>query len=114
MQFNSSSTGGSIESLPDARDQAKEAKSQEAPRGDSQASEEAEEAKRKDGQCERSEKRIPLTFFSANFSGDSFRILGRCYLAPSVKAITCVGLFGAALPVAWGFWIDRHRESIRL
>jgi hypothetical protein len=43
---NSSSTGGSIESLPDAEDQAKEAKDSEAACGCSQASEEAEEAKK--------------------------------------------------------------------
>ena len=29
---------------------------------------------------------------------------------PTVKAIAWVGLFGAVLSVAWGFWIDRHRE----
>jgi len=44
-QFNNSFTGGSIESFPDADYQEKEAKSQEATRGSSQASEEAEEAK---------------------------------------------------------------------
>ncbi len=33
---------------------------------------------------------------------------------PSVKAIAWVGLFGMVLSVAWGYWIDRHRESIRL
>lgn len=63
MQFNSSSTGGTIESLSDADDQAKKAKSQEAPRGASQASEEAEEAKREKGPCGRSEKSIPLAVF---------------------------------------------------
>jgi len=66
VQLNNSLTGGSIESLPDADDQAKETKSQEAPRGGSQASEEAEEAKREereDGQCGRSEKRKPLAVF---------------------------------------------------
>ena len=29
---------------------------------------------------------------------------------PSVKAIAWVGLLGAVHSVAWGFWIDRHRE----
>jgi uncharacterized low-complexity protein len=60
MQFNSSSNGGSIESLSDAEEQAKEAKSQEGPRGGSQASEKTEEAKREDGQCGRPETRIRL------------------------------------------------------
>ena len=46
VQFNSSSSGGPIESLSDAEDQAKEAKRQEAACEDSEASEEAEEAKR--------------------------------------------------------------------
>ncbi|MGH8760198.1 MAG: hypothetical protein ACREVW_11910 [Burkholderiales bacterium] len=55
MPFNSSSNGGCIESLSDAEEQAKEAKSQEGPRGGSQASEKAEEAKREDGQCGRPE-----------------------------------------------------------
>jgi hypothetical protein len=63
VQFNSSLTGGSIESLPDADDQEKEAKSQEATRKCSQASEEAEEAKSEDGQCGRSEKRNFLAVF---------------------------------------------------
>jgi uncharacterized low-complexity protein len=58
VQFNSSSIGGSIESFPDAEEQAKKAKSQEASCGGSQASEEAEEANREDGQCGRSEKTI--------------------------------------------------------
>jgi hypothetical protein len=49
VQFNRSSTGGCNESLSDAHDQAKEAKSQEATREGSQASEETEEAKREDG-----------------------------------------------------------------
>ena len=33
---------------------------------------------------------------------------------PSVVVLAWIGLFGAALLVAWGFWIDKHRESIRL
>lgn len=72
VQFNSSLTGGSVESFPNAEDQAETAKSQEAPRGASQASEEAEETKGEDGQCERSEKRIAL----ADFQRDS-RTLAR-------------------------------------
>lgn len=60
VQFKSLSTGGSIGSLSDAEDQANEAKNQEAPRGNSQASEEAEEAKRQDGQCRSPEKGTPL------------------------------------------------------
>jgi hypothetical protein len=63
VQFNRSSTGGCIESFPDAEEQAKEAKSQEAPRGGSQASEEAEEEKRENGQCGRSEKTVPVAVF---------------------------------------------------
>jgi len=63
VQFNSSSTGDSIESFHNAEEQAKEAKNQEAPCGGSQASEEAEEAKREDGQCGRSEKTIRLAVF---------------------------------------------------
>jgi hypothetical protein len=63
VQCNSLSIGGSIESLADAEDQANEAENQEAPRGDSQASEEAEKAKRQDGQCGRRDKGIPLTVF---------------------------------------------------
>ena len=51
VQFNSSSTGGSIESesLSDAEEQAKQANSYEAFREGSQASEEAEETKREGG-----------------------------------------------------------------
>lgn len=60
MQFNSSSTGGSNESISDAADQAEEEKSQDTPRDNSQASEEAEGAKREDGRCGRPEKKILL------------------------------------------------------
>ena len=68
MQFNSSSTGGSIESLSDAEGQAKEAKNQEGPRGGSQASEEAEEAKREDGHCGRPGKRTPRFVTICNYA----------------------------------------------
>src|SRR5713101_7287089 len=95
VQFNSSSTGGSIESFPDARDQAKEAKNQEAPRGGSQASEEAEEAKREEGPCGRSEKRIPLAVFQRGLANPMRPP------PPSVKAIAWIGLFGAVLSAAW-------------
>jgi hypothetical protein len=60
-QLKSSSTGGLIESFPDAEHQAKEAKSQEAPFRGRQASEEAEEARREYAQRGRSEKTIPQT-----------------------------------------------------
>jgi len=50
LQLNNSSTGGAIESLSDAHDQAKEAKSQEGPREGNQASEKTEESSREDGQ----------------------------------------------------------------
>lgn len=45
-RFNSLPIGGYIESLPDAEDQAREAKNQKATRGDSQAREEDGEANR--------------------------------------------------------------------
>ena len=60
VQFNNSSTGGSIESLSDAEKQAQEANSQETHRAGSQAGEEAEEAKRERGRCGRPEKRALL------------------------------------------------------
>jgi hypothetical protein len=58
VQFNNSSTGGTIESFPDAEDQAKEAKSQEGRCEGNQAGAEAEAAERKDGQCRCSEREI--------------------------------------------------------
>jgi uncharacterized low-complexity protein len=58
VQFNSSSTGGTIESFPDAEDQAKEAKSQEGRCEGNQAGAEAKAAERKDGQCRCSEREI--------------------------------------------------------
>ena len=65
VQFNSPSTGGSIESesLSDAEEQAKKANSYEALRDGSQASEEAKETKREGGQCGRPEKRTLLAVF---------------------------------------------------
>jgi hypothetical protein len=63
VQFNSLSIGGSNDSLSDAEDQANQAKNQEGPRGGSQAIEEADEAKRKDGQCGCDEKWGPLAVF---------------------------------------------------
>jgi hypothetical protein len=44
MQLNSSSTGGTIESLPDAEEQANETKAPEAARAAGKAGEEAAEA----------------------------------------------------------------------
>lgn len=48
VQVNRSSTGGANESFSDAADQAEEAKSQETPRANSQASEEAEGTRREE------------------------------------------------------------------
>jgi len=56
-------SGGSVESLPNAENEAREAKSKEASRCVSQANEEAEEAKRDEGKCGRCEKSNHLAFF---------------------------------------------------
>jgi hypothetical protein len=63
VQFNRSSTEGPSDSLSDVDEQAKETKTQEAARGNSEASEEAEEGKRDDGQCGRAEQRTLLAVF---------------------------------------------------
>jgi membrane-bound metal-dependent hydrolase YbcI (DUF457 family) len=34
-------------------------------------------------------------------------------LPPSVEAIAWAGLAGGLLTAVWGYWIDRHRESVR-
>jgi hypothetical protein len=63
VQFNSSSTGGPIESLSYADDQATETKRGEAAREASEAGEETEEPKPEGGQCGRPENRTLLVPF---------------------------------------------------
>ena len=63
VQFNSSSTGGPIESLSYADDQATETKRGEAAREASEAGEEAEEPKPEGGQCGSPENRTLLVPF---------------------------------------------------
>lgn len=65
VPFNTSSIGGFIESnsLPDAEEQAQQAINQEAPRRGNQASEEADETRRKGGQSGRAKKRAHVAVF---------------------------------------------------
>ena len=67
LQLDNSSTGGAFESLSDAHDQAKEAKSQEGPREGSPASEKTEEANREDSQCRHPERTSLLSALKLRF-----------------------------------------------
>jgi hypothetical protein len=78
-KFNSLSTGGAIESLSDAEDQANEAKNQKAARWNSQASEETEEETRQDSQCGRREKGTTLARLVEIRSRRGFLLADQCW-----------------------------------